>query len=311
MPRRQSFFEVSAALHPARKAFPMTTILVTGATGQLGRLAIDSLLERGVAASDIRALVRDSAKASVLAQRGVDVRVGNYEDAASLDAALAGVDRLLLISSSEVGQRAAQHQNVIDAAVRAKVSLVAYTSITRADASPLGLAAEHKTTEEALAASGLPTVLLRNSWYLENYTGQIPVQIEHGAVLGAAGEGRISAATRADFAEAAAAVLAEDGHAGQVYELGGDTAFTLSDYAAAVSDATRKPVAYRDLSVADYAAALVRAGLPEGYAGVLAASDDGIKQGGLLVESGDLSRLIGRPTTSLAEAVAVAAAAAA
>lgn len=306
MPRRQSFFEVTVAFHSPRKAFPMTTILVTGATGQLGRLAIDSLLERGVAASDIRALVRDAAKASDLAERGVDVRVGNYEDAASLDAALAGVDRLLLISSSEVGQRATQHQNVIDAAVRAKVSLVAYTSITRADASPLGLAAEHKTTEEAVAASGLPTVLLRNSWYLENYTGQIPVQIEHGAVLGAAGEGRVSAATRADFAAAAAVVVAEDGHEGQVYELGGDTAFTLGEYAAELSTAANADVTYSDLSVADYAAALVGAGLPEGYAQVLAASDEGIKQGGLLTESGDLSRLIGRPTTSLSQAIKAA-----
>lgn len=284
----------------------MTTILVTGATGQLGRLTIDSLLERGVAASDIRALVRDSAKASDLADRGVDVRVGTYDDPASLDAAFAGTDRLLFISGSEVGQRIAQHQNVIDAAVRAKISLVAYTSIVRADTSPLGLAAEHRATEEALAASGLPTVLLRNSWYVENYTAQIPVQLEHGVVLGAAGEGRVSAATRADFAEAAAAVITADDQAGQVYELGSDAAFTLGEYAAELSSATSTPVAYRDLTVADYAAALVDAGLPEAYAQILASSDDGLKQGALLTESGDLSRLIGRPTTSLPEALQVA-----
>ena len=284
----------------------MTTILVTGATGQLGRLTIESLLERGVAAADIRALVRNADKASDLADRGIDVRVGTYEDAASLDAALAGADRLLFISGSEVGQRIAQHQNVIDAAVRAEVELVAYTSITRADTSPLGLAVEHRATEEALAAAGLPTVLLRNSWYVENYTAQIPVQLEHGVVLGAAGEGRVSAATRADFAQAAAAVITADDQAGLVYELGADTAFTLGEYAAEVSSATSTPVAYRDLSVADYSAALVGAGLPEAYAEILAASDDGLKQGALLTESGDLSRLLGRPTTSLAQAVQVA-----
>ncbi|MFC7489395.1 MULTISPECIES: SDR family oxidoreductase [unclassified Knoellia] len=281
----------------------MTTILVTGATGALGRLAIDSLLARGVEGSDVVALVRDPAKATALAERGVELRVGDYDDPASLDAALVGVDRVLLISGSEVGQRVAQHQNVIDAATAAGVSLVAYTSIVRADSSPLGLAAEHKATEDALAASGLPTVLLRNSWYLENYTGQIPVQLEHGAVLGAAGEGRISAATRADFAAAAAAVVAEDGHAGQVYELGGDDSFTLGEYAAALSEQSGTPVAYRDLSVDDYAGALVDAGLPEGYAQVLASSDEGIRQGALLTESGDLSRLTGRPTTTLAEAL--------
>lgn len=284
----------------------MTTILVTGATGQLGRLAIDALFARGVAASDVVALVRDADRASDLAERGVTVRTGSYDDPASLDAALVGVDRLLLISGSEVGRRAEQHQNVVDAAVRAGVGLVAYTSIVRADTSPLALADEHRATEEALAASGLPTVLLRNSWYVENYTAQVPVQLEHGAVLGAAGEGRVSAATRADLAEAAAVVVAEDGHAGQVYELGGDDAFTLTEYAAELSGQAGTPVAYRDLSVADYAAALVGAGLPEGYAQVLASCDDGLRQGALLVETGDLSRLLGRPTTPLARAVAAA-----
>lgn len=284
----------------------MTTILVTGATGQLGRLAIDSLLARGTKPADVVALVRDAAKAADLADRGVEIRVGTFEDPASLDAALAGVDRVLFISGSEVGQRVAQHQNVIDAAARANVELVAYTSIVRADTSPLALAGEHKATEEALAASGLPTVLLRNSWYVENYTAQIPVQLEHGVVLGAAGEGRVSATTRADFAEAAAVVVAEDGHAGKVYELGADTAFTLGEYADALSTATGTPVTYRDLSVADYSTALVGAGLPEGYAGLLASSDDGLKEGALLVESGDLSRLIGRPTTTLPEVLRAA-----
>jgi len=304
MPPTHSFDEVSPFLCRTTKGFTsMTTILVTGATGQLGRLAIDSLLARGVTASDIVALVRDPAKAADLAERGVDIRVGTFEDSASLDAAFVGIDRLLFISGSEVGQRVAQHQNVIDAAVRAEVELVAYTSVVRADTSPLALAAEHKATEEALAASGLPTALLRNSWYVENYTAQIPVQLEHGVVLGAAGEGRVSAATRADYAEAAAAVVTTDDQAGQVYELGSDDAFTMEEYAAQLSTASGAPVTYQDLSVADYSAALVGAGLPQGYADLLASSDDGLKQGALLAESGDLSRLIGRPTTSLPQAI--------
>lgn len=281
----------------------MTTYLVTGATGQLGRLAIDALLARGVQPGHVAALVRDPGKAADLAARGIDVRVGDYDDPASLDAALAGIDRLLFVSASEVGNRAVQHQNVIDAAVRAGVELLAYTSITRADTSPLALAAEHKVTEEALAASGLPTVVLRNGWYLENYTAQVPVQLEHGVVLGAAGDGRISAATRADYAEAAALTLVEDGHAGAVYELGGDESFTLAEYAAELARRSGTAVAHRDLPEAEFAAALVGAGLPEGYAALLAASDTSIKEGALLIETGDLSRLLGRPTTSLGAAL--------
>jgi len=282
------------------------TILVTGATGPFGRHTVDALLHRGIGPSEIAVLVRDASRATDLAERDVDIRVGSYDNPASLDAAFAGVDRLVFVSGSEVGQRITQHQNVVDAAKRAGVGLVAYTSIVRANTSPLGLAAEHKATEEMLAASGLPTVLLRNSWYLENYTEQIPTQLEHGAVLGAAGEGRLSAATRADFADAAAAVVAEDGHAGQVYELGGDAAFTLGEYAAELASQTGAEVVYRDLPVAEFAAVLVGAGLPEGYAQALASSDDAIKDGALLVETGDLNRLIGRPTTTMADAIRTA-----
>ncbi|KNX38506.1 SDR family oxidoreductase [Luteipulveratus halotolerans] len=282
------------------------TILVTGATGHLGRLTIDALLRRGTPATDIAALVRDPGKATDLSDLGVDVRVGSYDDPAALDVALQGVDRVLLVSGSELGRRITQHQNVIDAAARAGVSLVAYTSAPRADVSPLGLAKEHWATEQALADSGLPSVVLRNGWYLENYTGQISTQVEHGVVLGAAGDGRVSAAARADYAEAAAVVLTQDDHAGQVYELGGDAPFTMSDYAAEVAKASGAAVEYRDLPQAEYAAALVSAGVPEPFAEVLADNDAGLKGGALLVETGDLSRLIGRPTTSLAEGVRAA-----
>ncbi len=234
------------------------------------------------------------------------MRRADYDDPASLQAALSGVDRLLLVSGSSVGQRITQHTNVIEAAKAAGVGFVGYTSITRADASDLVLAADHRATEELLATSGLPHCLLRNSWYLENYTGQVGSALEHGVVLGAAADGRVSAATRADYADAAAAVLAGAGHEGRVYELGGDESFTLGEFAAALSRVSGREIAYRDLSVEDYTAALVAAGLPQGYAAVLADGDRGLAQGALLTETGDLSRLIGRPTTGLEAALRAA-----
>lgn len=282
------------------------TILVTGTTGPFGRHAVEALLARGTAPGDVVATARRPEALDDLAARGVVTRRLDYDDPASIDAALEGVDRVLLVSGSEVGNRVAQHRNVIDAAVRAEIELIAYTSITRADATPLALAAEHRATEELLAASGVPHVLLRNSWYLENYTGQIPTILEHGALLGAAGDGRVSAATRADYATAAAVAVAEDGHAGKVYELGGDEAFTLDAYAAELAAQSGTPAVYRDLSVDEYAAVLEGVGLPAGYARALAESDDGLRQGALLVQTGDLSRLIGRPTTSMSEAIAAA-----
>lgn len=281
-------------------------LLVTGASGHLGHLVVEALLGRGVPASDLVAMARTPESVADLAERGVEVRRADYDDRASLDAAFAGVDRLLLVSGSAVGQRITQHANVIDAAKAAGVGFVAYTSITRADTSDLALAAEHQATEELLAASGVPHALLRNSWYLENYTGQVGTALEHGVVLGAAGEGRVSAATRADYADAAAVVLAGEGHEGAVYELGADRAFTLGEYAATLSRAAAREITYRDLSAEDYTAALVAAGLPEGYAAVLADSDRGLSQGALFTDSGDLSRLIGRPTTDVEGALRAA-----
>lgn len=282
------------------------TLLVTGASGHLGRLVVDALLERGTPAAHVVAVARTPESISDLADRGVQVRRADYADPASLDAAFVGVDRLLLVSGSEIGRRTTQHANVIEAAKRVGVGFVAYTSITRADTSDLVLAEEHRATEELLAASGLPHALLRNSWYLENYTGQLPTFLEHGAVLGAAGAGRVSAATRADYAEAAAVVLTGEGHEGAVYELGGDTAFTMAELAETVGRVAGREVVYQDLPVAEYAAALVDAGLPEGYAAVLADSDRGLSEGRLFTDSGDLSRLIGRPTTTLEDALRTA-----
>ncbi|UYU31533.1 SDR family oxidoreductase [Siccibacter colletis] len=274
-------------------------IAVTGATGQLGQLVINALLKT-VAASEIVALVRDPAKAQSLSDKGVQVRRGDYNDKAALDRALQGVEKLLLISSSEVGQRTSQHRNVIEAAKSAGVQLIAYTSLLHADTSPLGLAAEHVETEKLLADSGLAYALLRNGWYSENYLASVPAALQHGLFIGSAGEGKIASATRADYAEAAARVLTLDDQAGRVYELAGDDAWTLSDLCASLSALSGKTVAYQNLSEADFAAALMGAGLPEGFAKLLADSDAGAAKGGLFDDGHQLSTLIGRPTTPLA-----------
>ncbi|EOI3491327.1 SDR family oxidoreductase [Cronobacter sakazakii] len=273
-------------------------IAITGATGQLGQRVIDTLLNT-VAAQEIVAIVRNPAKAAALSARGVQVRAADYNDAAALTAALAGVEKLLLISSSEVGQRAPQHRNVIDAAKTAGVKLIAYTSLLHADRSPLGLADEHVATEKMLADAGIPYVLLRNGWYTENYLASVPPALEHGVFIGSAGDGKIASASRQDYAEAAAKVLTLDNQAGRVYELAGDHAWTLRDLTALLSKETGKTVAYQNLSEADFAAALTGAGLPEGFAKLLADSDIGASKGGLFDDSRQLSALIGRPTTSL------------
>ncbi|WP_447854410.1 SDR family oxidoreductase [Enterobacter mori] len=277
-------------------------IAITGATGQLGQLVIEELLKT-VPASQIVAIVRNPAKAEALSNQGIVVRQGDYTDQAAFTTALNGVDKLLLISSSEVGQRATQHQNVINAAKAAGVKFIAYTSLLHADTSPLGLHVEHVETEKALAESGVPYALLRNGWYTENYLASAPPALEHGEFIGAAGEGKIASATRADYAAAAAKVVSEDGHAGNVYELAGDSAWTLSELAAELSKQSGKPVAYQNLSEADFAAALKGVGLPAGLADMLADSDTGASKGGLFDDSRTLSKLIGRPTTTLAESV--------
>ena len=216
-------------------------IVVTGATGQLGRLVIAALLKK-TAASNIVAAVRNVEKAKDIAALGVQVRHADYTQPASWDAALKGADKVLLISSSEIGQRAQQHRNVIDAAKRAGVKLLAYTSVLRADTSSLGLAAEHRDIEAMIRASGVPFTLLRNGWYTENYMGSVPSALAHGAVYGCAGDGRISSASRADYAEAAATVLTSENLAGKIYELAGDSAYTLTDLAAEISRRYGKPI---------------------------------------------------------------------
>jgi len=280
-------------------------IAITGATGQLGRLVIQQLLQV-LPAAQIVAAVRRPEKAADLAALGVQVRRADYTQPATLEVAFQGVSKLLLISSSEIGQRAPQHAAVIAAAQKAGVMLLAYTSILHADRSPLSLAAEHVATEAALRASGLPHVLLRNGWYTENYTASVPAALQHGAVLGSAKDGRIASAARGDYAAAAAAVLTTEDQAGRVYELAGDTAYTLSELAAEITQQSGKPVVYNDLPETAYTAALVQAGLPEGFAKLLADSDVGASQGALFDDSNQLSQLIGRPTSPLALAVKAA-----
>jgi NAD(P)H dehydrogenase (quinone) len=280
-------------------------IVITGATGHLGRLVVAALLKK-VPASDIVAAVRNGEKAKDLATLGVQVRYADYNQPPTWDPALKGADKVLLISSSEVGQRVKQHRSVIDAARRAGVKLLVYTSVLHADTSPLGLAAEHKETEALIRVSGIPFALLRNGWYTENYTTSISGALAHGAVYGCAGEGRIASAARADYAEAAAAVLTEENQAGRVYELAGDSAYTLAELAAEISRQSGKNIKYVNLPEAEYKNVLIKAGLPEAVAALLADSDTGVSKGALFDNGHQLSKLIGRPTTSLAATVVAA-----
>ncbi|WP_262247175.1 SDR family oxidoreductase [Parapedobacter soli] len=272
---------------------------ITGATGQLGRLVVEKLKQR-VNAGDLTALVRSPEKAADL---GIDARPFDYTKPETLAEGLQGIDHLLLISGSEVGQRKAQHQNIIEAAQKAGVKWIVYTSLLHADTSSLSLAPEHIETEKLLKASGIPHTILRNGWYTENYTVSIPGAVGAGAFVGSAGDGKISSATREDFAEAAAVVLSGEGHVGKVYELAGDDAYTLKDLAAEISRQTGKDIPYNNLPEAEYAKVLESIGIPEGLAQALASFDVGASKGDLFDEGKVLSGLIGRPTTSLADAV--------
>jgi len=273
---------------------------VTGATGQLGRLVVEQLKAK-VSADSIVALVRTPEKASDL---GVEARAFDYTKPEGLVASLKGIDKLLLISGNEIGQRLPQHKAVIEAAKQAGVKLFVYTSLLHADTSTLGLAGEHLSTENILKASGLTYTILRNGWYTENYTGSAKGAIGADAFIGAAGDGKIASAARADYAEAAAVVLAGAGHENKIYELSGDTAYTLTELAAEISRQTGKTIPYNNLTEAEYAGILKSFGLPEGLAQMLADSDTGASKGGLFDDSKVLPKLIGRPTTPLAKVLA-------
>lgn len=274
------------------------TIAITGATGHLGRLAIAALKARGAAPI---ALARSPAKAADL---GVEARAFDYTSADP--AALQGVTTLVLVSSNDFNDRAGQHRRVIAAAKAAGVKRLIYTSILKGDASPMILAQDHIATEAAIREAGIPATILRNGWYTENYTGSLGAAVQHGAMIGAAGAGQVNSAARKDYAEAIAVTALDAAHTGKIYELAGDAAHTGADFAAAVAKAAGKPVAYVPMSQADYASALIGFGLPEGFAQVLADSDARAGDGALADDSHTLSRLIGRPTTPIADTIAAA-----
>jgi len=282
------------------------SIVVTGASGHLGRLTIENLLERGVPASEITATARAVDRLHDLAERGVAVCVADYAHPASLRAAFQGADRLLLVSGHLVPDRVAQHRNVVEAARDAGIGLLAYTSIVNADTSGMLIAEDHVATEALIADSGLPFVLLRNNWYHENYTASIPTYLQHGTVIGSAGDGLVSAAARADYAQAAAEILTGQGHENRTYELGGEPAFTLTQLAAQVTEQSGTTVRYSDLPETDHARALAEAGLPQPLAQMVVDADQAIRRGAMHTDSGDLNRLLGRPTTPLAAAIAAA-----
>ncbi|MGW6270457.1 SDR family oxidoreductase [Streptomyces sp. NPDC055060] len=282
------------------------SIVVTGATGHLGRLVVEGLLDAQVPAGQIAAVVRDKEKAADLAARGVELRIADYSAPDTLAGAFAAGDRVLLISGSEVGQRVPQHTAVIDAARAAGVALLAYTGVLGGPDADFDLAAEHKVTEQLILDSGLPYTFLRNGWYHENYTANLAPVLEHGAVVASAGAGRVASAARADYAAAAVAVLTGEGHEGKTYELSGDVAWSLAEYAAEIARQTGKDISYANVSPEENLAILTGAGLPEQFAAILVDVDSAIERGLLAGTNGDLSRLIGRPTTPVADAISAA-----
>ena len=276
---------------------------ITGSTGHLGRLVIAALLRRGIPASEIIALARDPQKANDLSAQGIAVRRADYKQPETLEQALEGVDKLLLISGSEVGKRVEQHRRVIEAARKRQVKHIAYTSILHADTSQIDLAEEHRQTEALIRQSGIAYTLLRNSWYHENYEQAILNAIEQGALVGCAGKGKIASAARADYAEAAAVVLTTTGHEGKIYELAGDQAWTMDELAEIITRQTGKQIVYRDMDMQAYTALLINTGLPEPIARMIAGWDVAIAAGQLFDDSHQLSTLIKRNTTPIADTV--------
>jgi NAD(P)H dehydrogenase (quinone) len=284
------------------------SIVITGASGHLGRLVVDQLLATGTPSAQIVATGRDVDKLADLAQQGVTVRQADFTDPTTLDDAFAGADTLLLVSTTTVGERFDNARTAIDAALRAGVSGIVYTSMVNASTAQMMLADAHRRTEDYLRQSGAAYVILRNGWYLENYTDQLPVISQYRTLMGSGRSGRVSAASRRDLADAAAVVLTQDGHLGATYELGG-TPFTLTELAATISDVLGVDIAYRDMPVAEYAGVLTGAGLPPEMAAAVADADAGLARGELFTASEDLVKLIGRPATTAHEAFQQAAAA--
>ncbi|MCW8040489.1 MULTISPECIES: SDR family oxidoreductase [Acinetobacter] len=280
-------------------------IAITGATGQLGQLVIQALL-KDVPASQIIALVRSEAKAASLKQQGVELRHFDYDAPETLAPALQGVDKLLLISANEIGRRTPQHKAVIEAAKQAGVPYIAYTSLLRADTSPLGLAQEHRETEALIQDSGLAYTFLRNNWYSDNYLATVQQIAESGVLYGASQDGKISSASREDYAEAAAKVLASAGHENKTYELAGSESFTKADLAQFIGQTAHKSITYQNLSADDLRQGLTQAGLPTHLIDVIVDADVQTAKGAMYSDSKDLEQLIGRKTTSIQDAIKAA-----
>lgn len=280
-------------------------IAITGSTGQLGQLVIQHL-RKHVSSEGIIAIARNAEKAKGLLGSEIQIREADYENPVSLESSLQGVNQLLLISSNEIGKRFVQHRNVINAAKKSGVNLIVYTSLLHADTTPLNLAPEHLETEELLKTSGVPFIILRNGWYSENYTASIPGALGAGVFVGSAGNGRIASASRKDYAEAAVAALTGKAEVGKTYELAGDSAYTLAEFAAILSKTAGKPIPYQNLPEDEYAALLLSFGLPEGLAKGLASWDIGASQGALLDDGRQLSQMIGRPTTPVSDSIRAA-----
>lgn len=282
------------------------TILVTAASGQLGRLVVDALLERGVAPGELVATARDTSKLADASARGVRTAELDYDRPETIAAAFDGVDTVLLISGSAPGSRVEGHRNVIEAAAAAGVAKLVYTSVPRATTADFVLAPDHKATEEAIAASGVPAVIARHNWYTENYTSDVSRAAETGVIAASVGEGRVASATRADLAAGLAVLLTDDGHLGETYDFAGDRAWSYEELAVAASEITGREVVFTALTPEQHLAALESAGLDAGTAGFVAGIDDGIRRGVLANADGTLARLIGRPTTSLVEGLRAA-----
>ncbi|MBX6380292.1 MAG: SDR family oxidoreductase [Thermoflavifilum aggregans] len=276
---------------------------VTGATGQLGRLVIAALLQKNLAPSDIVAIVRNPEKAADLAKQGITIRQGDYNKPETLEKALVGLDQLLLISANEVGKRLPQHRHVIEAAKKNQIKHLVYTSLLHADTSAINLAEEHRQTEALIRESGIPFTFLRNGWYHENYVQAIVNAVLQGMLAGCAGNGKIASAARADYAEAAAVVLTTSGHENKIYELAGDEAWTMDDLAKEITRQTGKQIVYRNMSEQEYASLLAGSGLPAEIAQMIAGWDAAIAHGHLFDDSHQLGKLIGRPTTPIADTV--------
>jgi NAD(P)H dehydrogenase (quinone) len=278
-------------------------IVITGATGHLGRQVVEQLLARGVDPSTVVAGGRNEEALAALAAHGVRTARIDYADPATLEDAFVGADKILLISGNEVGKRSVQHKAVIDAARRVNAELV-YTSAPMASTSALVLAPEHKATEGLLEGSGLTYTVLRNNWYTENYDDTIRQAASTGSILTSAGDGRVASATRRDYAEAAAVVLLSEDHTGEILELGGDTPWSMAELASTVAEVTGTDVTVQQVTTDEHVAALEGFGLDEGTAGFVAALDGNIADGLLAESDGTLSRIIGRPTTPLKQYVA-------